>query len=256
MKRFIMWGFPFALFFAVFVRTSSAMASDSGALVAKSEAAYLETSFKATDARASSFLIHDYSQVDTRFLSISDLLGLAETMSSSLGLTNVTAGKRVGDQVHIVQLNGIWSDHSKVSIVLSSFHMTDDMPDGTILTVRAKSNAGNLLDLAPHMSAMARELQHLQIPIGIDAYIAGYVKPRLSQTQTNHVIAHAFDVVHAKQTEGLTSRLVTSISGYSAEEPAYIVSKGKMNLQVAVHWNGYDAHTDIIVGTPFIVDSY
>ena len=175
MKQVIMLGFPVALlFFAMFGQTSSVMASDSGALVAKMERAYLETSFKATEAKASSFLIHDYSQVDARFLPISDLLDISETMSSSLGLTNVTVGKRVGEQIHIVQLSGVWSNHLEVLIVLSSFHMTDGMPDSTILTVRAKSNTGNLLDLAPHMSAIAKELQHLQIPIGIDAYIRGY----------------------------------------------------------------------------------
>lgn len=157
---------------------------------------------------------------------------------------------------HILQLAGTWSNHMNVSIVLSSFHMTDGMPDSTILVLRAQSDAGDLPELAHHMSAIANELKHLRIPVNLDPYITGYIQPLLSQEETNQVITKAFDTVDAKRIEGVTSNLVTSISGYSPEGPTYIMSKEKMNLQAALQWDGYNQHTSVVVGTPIIVDPY
>lgn len=256
MKRAIMWAFAAAMLVSVFGRIVPALANNSGASTAQAEARYLEKSFNTTGATATSFLIHDYSTVNQHFASTSNLLNIAKTMSSDLGLTNVTAGKRVGQSEHILELSGTWSNHIDMLIVLSSFHMTDGMPDSTVLILRAKSNTGNLSELESRMSAIANELQHLRISPSLDAYITGYVKPRLTQTQTNQVIAHTFDAVRANRVEGLTSNLVTSISGYSPEGPTYIMSKGKMNLQVALHWDGYKHHTNVTVGTPIIVDPY
>lgn len=256
MKRIIMWACAAAIAFTILGRIVPAMASNSGSSVAREEAVYLTTSFAATGATPISFLIHDYSTVNQRFMSSNDLLSLAEKMSSDLGLANVTASKRVGQDEHILQVSGTWSNQIKVLVVISSFHMKDGMPDSTKLVFRAQSQAGDLSEMAPHMSAVANELQDLQIPSNLDAYITGYVKPKLSQKQTNQVIAKAFDAVQAKRTEGLTSKLVTSISGYSPEGPTYILSRNKMNLQVALHWDGYNHHTNVIVGTPIIVDPY
>jgi len=257
MKRAIMLAFGATLALIIFVRVWPTMKSNSEASVSLGEAEYLEQCFHATGANATSFLIHDYSIVNQNFMSASDLLNLAETMASDWGLMNVTASKRVGSNTHILQLSGTWPNQMRVSIVLSSFHMTDGMRDSTKLVLRAKNETGDLSKLAPKMSVIARELQHERIPSNLDAYITGYVKPRLSQEQTNKVITRAFDAVHAKRTEGLTSKLVTSISGYSPNAPTYILSNGKkMNLQVALHWDGNNHHTNVIVGTPIIVDSY
>lgn len=257
MKRITIWAIGAALVFGLFGHVLPAMANNSGASVSQGEAEYLEQSFNATGATATGFLIHDYSTVNQHFMSPSDLLNLAKTMASDLGLTNVTAGKRIGQNEHILQLSGTWSKKISVSIVLSSFHMTDGMPDSTILVFRAKSGTGDLSELAAKMTAISSELNRQHIYPSLDAYIAGYIQPELSDQQTNQVIAKAFDAVQAKRIEGLSSNLVTSISGYSPNGPTYILSNYKrMNLQVALHWDEYNKHTNVIAGTPIIVDPY
>lgn len=256
MKRIIMWIGAAIILLTILGHVVPAMADNFEAPVAQREAAYLNKSFEATGASPTSFLIHDYSTVNQRFMSSSELLKLAERLSTDLQLMNVTAGKRVGQNEHILQLSGTWSNHITVFIVLSSFHMTDGMPDSTVLVLRAQSDTGNLSELLPHMSAIENQLQDQRIPVNLDAYITGYIKPRLSKEETNQLITKAFEAVEAKHTEGLTSELVTSISGYSPEGPTYIMSKTKMNLQVALHWDGYNQHTNVIVGTPIIVDPY
>lgn len=257
MKRTIVWAVGGVLAFTIFGHVLPAMASNPDTSVPRKEAEYLAQGFNATGAKATGFVIHDYSTVNQQFMSVSDLQNLAETMVADFGLTNVKAGKRVGQDEHIIQLSGTWSKQTSVSIVLSSFHMTDGMPDSTILVLRAKTETSNLAELAPQMSAISTELQRLRISSQLDAYITGYVKPKLSQQQTDHVISKAFVTVKAERTEGLSSTLVSSISGYSPEGPTYILSNGKkMNLQVALHWDGYNHQTNVIVGTPIIIDPY
>ena len=249
MQRVIVLISTAAWIFAVFSRLVSATANNFGASAAQREAAYLTKSFAATGAKSSSFLIHDYSTVNQRCMASKEFLTLAGKMSYNLGLTHVTAGQHVGKNEHILQLAGTWSNHMNASIVLSSFHMTDGMPDSTILVLRAQSDAGDLPELAHHMSAIANELKHLRIPVNLDPYITGYIQPLLSQEETNQVITKAFDTVDAKRIEGVTSNLVTSISGYSPEGPTYIMSKEKMNLQAALHWDGYNRHPSVVVET-------
>ncbi|WP_067620423.1 YwmB family TATA-box binding protein [Alicyclobacillus acidiphilus] len=257
MKRMIVWVVGGVLAFTIFGHVLPAMASNSEAPVPRKEAEYLTQSFNATGAKATSFVIHDYSTVNQQFMSVSDLQNLSETIASEFGLTNVKAGKRVGQDKHIIELSSTWSTKTSLSIVLSSFHMTDGMPDSTILVLRARNETGNVAELAPQMSAVSTELRRLHISPQLDAYITGHVKPKLSQEQTDHVISKAFVAVKAERTEGLSSTLVTSISGYSSEGPTYILSNGKkMNLQVALHWDGYNHQTNVIVGTPIIIDPY
>lgn len=80
---------------------------------------------------------------------------------------------------HILQLSGTWSNHINVLIVLSSFHITDRMPDSTMRVLRVQSDTGNLSERMHHMSAIAN-VALKRIPLNLNAYITMYVKPRLS----------------------------------------------------------------------------
>ncbi len=221
----------------------------------QAEANYLETSFGATGATVIGYLIHDYGTLNNQFLSQTELAQVSSGIANNLALKDTkTEGRSIPGE-NAYQMTGIWEGNTTVSIFLSSFHMTDG--DETYIVIRASNNQRSISQLSGQMKEIANALQNVHIAPQLDAYITGFTSKKLSEQETEDTVSRAFQSVNAVRTEGLNSALETSISGYSSEAPDYIISGDKkMNLQVALHWDGYDKRTNVLVGTPIIVDPY
>jgi hypothetical protein len=225
--------------------------------VTQAEAQYLEASFGATGATVTGYMIHDYATLNHQFLSQSELAQVSSGIAKNLGLKGTKTEGRSVTEENAYQMTGIWGGNTAVSIFLSSFHMTDGMPNETDIVIRASSNQHSIRQLPAQMKEIANVLQNVHVAPQLDAYITGFTSKKLSEQETEDTVSRAFQSVHAVRIEGLNSALETSISGYSSEAPDYITSGGrKINLQVALHWDGYDKRTNVVVGTPIIVDPY
>jgi hypothetical protein len=220
------------------------------------DAQFVETSFRATNATPTGYLIHNWSQVNQQFVSIRELAKFADKFQQELRIQNAKILSQTDKGEVFYELYGTWPNHSTVSVTLSSFKFPN-APSSTILVVRTESTSTDLSTFPAAYHTVSQAVRGLQLTPQISTCIQGFASARMSDGQKEHLISEAFGAVGAHRIEGLQSDLVTSISGYSPKSSNEIESNGqKMNLQVATHYDDYHHRTNILVGTPIITETY
>lgn len=223
-------------------------------------AEYLDKVFTTTHASVSSFVVHDYSVVNHKFISSEEAKTLAVQIAFNLGLKNLHGKALSNVTEHMFELSGNWKGTEVLVAVNSLNHMTmghTDLQDDTTLVIRAAAQTTSTAMLASALQSVSTTLENMHIPVQIDAYIHGTLPQKLNPTKTNQLVNHTLATVGAHAVEALRSEQVTSVSAYAPEEKSYILTnQHKMNLQVALHYNITRDQTDIFVGTPIIIDNY
>lgn len=225
--------------------------------LAHESAAYLERSFRATNAQVNGFLVHNYSQINECFLSQREIAHIANELQRHFNFTDVRGIEESSNRTHRYSLKGTLLNAVCVSIVVSSFRGVPHDSNSTVLVIRARSSADNLYNLNTTLTSVAQAVASIRAMPQLSSYISGQIPEKLVGEKAKGMISAALWAVHAKTVEGIESHFMTSVSAYSSKGPMCILTNNrKMNLQVAVHYDEYHQRSNILVGTPIIVDSY
>jgi hypothetical protein len=221
-----------------------------------SQADFLQTSFAATHAAPNSYLIHDWTEVSHTFSSEAALQQITNDLQQELHVQKAKVFKRTNKGEHFYELSGIWHDATQVSLTLSSFQFSSQSAM-TLLIIHVANDSGKLTRFRSELSTVRDAVTKLRLTPQISACIEGSISARMSGDYAKRLVDQSFKAVSAHRIGGITTPLVTSISGYSSRESQFIQSNGHhMNLQVAVHFDQYHHRTNVLVGTPIITKTY
>lgn len=235
---------------------AQADSGDATTTAARQQAAFLEESVAASGARVQSFLVHDYNVIDQKFLSPAALGHVGQTVAGALGLTKGTLVTRSERGENFYKLSGTDANGLKISVYCTSFQLPHDK-GSTVLVVRASRAVDNLDGLGNAMATVATAVETAQVQPDVSAYVDAVLPGLASSSEANGLVDHVLQRVGATRVEGMRSSDETSESAYAPSEPKFIVTgHHRMNLQVAVHQDSAHRQTDVIVGTPIIVDPY
>lgn len=257
MKRWL-WGAAVVLCVSLAARFSSGnvSAAASSVTAATTAASLVLTSFASTGARMTHYVIHDYSEVNGHALSASRLRSISLSLARSMHLQQVHARARATADERWTVVTGDWP-HASVQVILTSLRGRGGAT-ATVLIIRADAAADAGLS---SFTSQVKTVQQVVLAHGwvtqLSAYVQGTLPHTLSQAQAGQVASAALDAVQARSVEGLRTTHETSVSAYSPLAVNFIrTGTQRMNLQVALHDNGYAGHEDVLVGSPIIVDAY
>jgi hypothetical protein len=226
---------------------------------AEAQAAFLETSFRATHAQLQGFEVHMWSPVSDSPVTMSTLTTEIDQLQAELRLSEVHKQAASAGGERLMRLTGSWPDGTQVTVTLSSFDAPMPGPR-TLLVVHAENHQGSLNGFGEDLARVHELAAHYSADAGapeISACLKGFLNDRIVGVHADRLIAAAFQAVSATPVEGVETATLISQSGYSARQSTYIVTNGhKMNLQAAVHPDSYHHCTNVLVGTPIITSTY
>ncbi|KPV42834.1 YwmB family TATA-box binding protein [Alicyclobacillus ferrooxydans] len=233
----------------------------------KTEAQFLETAFRATGSQVNGYVVNNWSQVNNNFESLQQITSFVDKIGQELGVQNAkflthqdtgttqTASNGHSDQ-NTSEVYGTWPDSTQITVTASTFNFGNGQKE-TLLVIWARSKGSNLKQFEQDLSTIRNILDSEGVAPEISACIIGSQGARMSGGQAESLISEAFASVHAARVEGVSTSLYTSISGYSAMMPQYILTDGrKMNIQIGIHYDAVHHRTNVLVGSPIITVTY
>ncbi|OFW74935.1 MAG: hypothetical protein A2201_02910 [Alicyclobacillus sp. RIFOXYA1_FULL_53_8] len=272
------------------LHNQQANASPNPATSALRTATYLEKSFSATHATVTGYEMNNWSSLGSAQMSLTDLSRQASRFTQEFSLQDTKTYKYAATNELYYEVTGVGPQHTRVTATFTSFanpagslasgsagasatgavgstaataaaHSTAASSTVTsaysVMTVRVDGQASSLTGFAPVMQKLATAIAAIHVVPQISACIEGSSNGTIVGDSVPRVVAQAFAAVGAHEVEGLTTNLVTSISGYSPEASTVILTNGHpMNLQVALHYDTLTHRTNVLVGTPIITVTY
>jgi len=224
--------------------------------------AFLDAALAATNAKATGYGIHDWTTLNNEFLPVTQLASIGGQLVQEFGLTNANITSRQLSNESFWQVDGQWPNATRVQLVLTSLpgvngNGVDSAPQ-TVLTITALGS--NLTQTV--FSSQYDQVEHMVATVDgtpqMSAYISGFYSQEVDEADADRMAMAGLAAVGANTVEGLRTPLETSISGYSAKAPVYILTgdNRRMNVQVAIHQDSFRHGTDVYVGSPIITTAY
>ncbi|WP_041695521.1 YwmB family TATA-box binding protein [Alicyclobacillus acidocaldarius] len=237
--------------------TASAVPSDGGA-----QYQFLMSALRATGATPNAYLIHDWTQLNDSFLDSAQLAALGGQVVQELGLASVkTQVAQLANETYWRAV-GAWPGGTRAEVVLTSFPGApsgagDGQPE-TVMTVTASSSNLTEGQFSSQYDQVERTVASVNGTPQMSAYIAGFKPSEVSEAEADEMAIAALRAVGAAAVEGMRTPLETSLSGYSAHAPVYVLSRDhrRVNVQVAVHDDSFRQGTDVYVGSPLVIATY
>lgn len=224
--------------------------------------AFLHAALAATHAEATGYGIHDWTTLNNEFLPVTQLASIGGQLVQEFGLTNANITSRQLNNESFWQVDGQWPNATHVQLVLTSLPGANgggaDAAPQTVLTMTA---IGSSLTQTV-FSSQYDQVEHMVATVDgtpqMSAYISGFYPQEVDEAQADQMAMTSLAAVGANTVEGLRTPLETSISGYSAKAPVYILTgdNRRMNVQVAIHQDSFRHGTDVYVGSPIITTTY
>ena len=237
----------------------------------RAESTFLLQAFAASGATPTGYLIHDWTQVNQKFVSLTQLQSWAGNISHDLAIFSSHTVTRRTKGENFYEIYGAGPGNTQVRVVLSSFQFGKTQDTGatistlqsvggqaeTLLVISLQQNDAHLAGLTTDWERMDQALTQANWVPQISACIEGFRNDRMGDGQRVRWANLVLQNVHAVRVEGLTLHNVTSISGYSQGQDIAILANGHpINVQVAAYYNAYRHHTNVLVGTPVITIPY
>ncbi len=223
----------------------------------------VEQAFQATGAIATGFEIHDWTTQNTAFLPVSVLQTQAKGVMVRLRADHITGFLHSDAHQHVSFLSGHTSVKTATgknvpltaTVELASMHLLGQSPQ-TVLVIRLLSNQHTLAG-----SHAAFSLLQSVIPIkgssNRNEMVFGQLSRMASKASRTALIDKAFADVAGHATQWSQDAYTTSAAGSSAKEGLYLpIGNQNITLQVAMHTNGYNQTTRVLVGSPLITVEY
>lgn len=236
---------------------STAAGAGGGHASANAQAAFLERAVAATGGKATAALVHDYSETVGPFRSEAQLKQTAMTAGRALGLQEGQMQMRSLQGENFVKLTGQGSGALQAAVYCSSFEQKPGS-GATVLVIRVTPKSADGSSLQAALVEVNRAVAATGMKPEVSAYVktvAPGVDSRVAEEQRAQAVLHAIDAkpVGAKMQSGAD----ISVSAYAPKGPESISTGGRpMNVQVGVHADHLNHQTDVIVGTPIIVDPF
>ncbi|GMA57562.1 TATA-box binding protein [Alicyclobacillus sacchari] len=224
--------------------------------------AFLDAALAATHAEATGYGIHDWTTLNNEFLPVTQLASIGGQLVQEFGLTNANITSRQLSNESFWQVDGQWPNATNVQLVLTSLPGASgngvDSAAQTVLTITALGSSltqtvfSSQYDQVEHMVAAVDGTPQMS------AYLSGFYPQEVDEADADRMAMAALTAVKASTVEGLRTPLETSISGYSAKAPVYILTgdNRRMNVQAAIHQDSFRHGTDVYVGSPIITTAY
>ncbi|MCY0888723.1 MAG: YwmB family TATA-box binding protein [Alicyclobacillaceae bacterium] len=231
------------------------------------EVDFLRQTMAATGATPSEYLLNAWSRLNHTFSSEQKLMSAAKKLVQEMGVQNAKWSMQASSVEHYVLASGRLPSGGQVNIVLTSFAPSTSVEgtsagelvdSSTVLVLtdenRAYSEANFVRDERRFEAALQSEGQ----PPQISSCLIGHLDAKIMGVHAENLAYHALHTVGAVPLQTFQSGgLETSISGYAPRQLTYIITDDhRMNLQVAVHYDGYQQDTNVLVGTPIITTTY
>ncbi|MBF8376928.1 YwmB family TATA-box binding protein [Alicyclobacillus mali] len=242
--------------------TASAETSTSAQSDGAQQYAFLMSGLRATGTSPSSYLIHDWTQLNASFLNEAQLTALGAQVVQELGIADVqTQATQLANETYW-RAAGVWPGGTRAEVILTSFPgATSGAGDGqpeTVMTVTASSSNLTEGQFSSQYDQVERTVASVNGTPQMSAYIAGFKPSEVSEAEADGMAIAALRAVGAGVVEGIRTPLETSLSGYSARVPVYVLSGDhrRVNVQVAVHDDSFRRGTDVYVGSPLVIATY
>jgi len=221
---------------------------------------YVETAFAATRAHFTGYEVHDWTTLNDAFLSQQAVHRLSHELAMKLHLSQPRLYQHQDSRDHVA----LWSG----TVVVQGLSLQStvevaslDIPNApaqtvVILRVLGGGNAQATLDrVYAAVDGLADAIGgHAQV----NATLFGALPGLRTGEERSAAIRRAFAAVGAQELQPMQSPYTTSVAGYAPQATVATAQAGQqtLNLQVALHADGYKSVTRVLVGSPIITVEY
>ncbi len=223
----------------------------------------VEQAFQATSAHATGFEVHDWTTQNTAFLPVYVLKIEAKDLLYRLFANHITGFSHSDAHQHVSFLSGHTSIKTATgktvpltaTVELASMHLPGQSPQ-TVLVIRLLSNQHTLAGLHTAFSLL-QSVVPAKGSSNRNVMVFGQLPKMASQGSRTALIHKAFADVQGSATQWSQDAYTTSAAGGSAKGGLSLpVGNQNITLQVAMHANGYNQTTRVLVGSPLITVEY
>lgn len=238
------------------LHAATAFAGSQQTTTVRAEATFLNRAVAAAGGTRSQALVHNYTETVGPLPTLSELEQEASSVATALGMTRAQQTTRSAAGENFVQLTGVGTGGADVSVYESSFPAGNGQ--GTdVLVVRATPGSMAPQNLADLMQEVYTAVSNAHRTPDVSAYVETVHNGLASPTEVRQEDAKVLVAVGAKAVSAMQSGTDSSVSAYSPRGPQGIQTGNQtMNLQIGVHHDSLHRQTDVIIGTPIIVDPF
>ena len=227
-----------------------------------SSVAMVKTAFTATGAKLSEYEVHDWTTLQNKALSLSQLEAIGQKAAMALAIstkpswTRTTAGESVvmyaSQQVHKGANFAL-----QATVELMSMKFPNVTPQ-TALVIRELVNTTN----GNSMSTTYQRVLSAVLATGgqphLNVTMVGDLSGQLNTSARARVVRHVFACTGGTPLQGMQDAYTTSTSGDVPDFTGPSIRSGRQNLniQVALHKRDYQKDTKVLVGSPIITIEY
>ena len=227
-----------------------------------SAASLVATAFAATGAKLSEYEVHDWTTLQNKALTLSQLEAIGKQAAKVLAIstkptwTRTSAGEStVLYAVHQVKKGANRSLQATIELMSMKF---PNVTPQTVLVIRELVTTTNGFT----MHDTYQRVQSAVLAAGgqphLNVTMVGDLSGQLNTSARASVVQHVFACTGGTPLQGMQDAYTTSTSGDVPNFTGPSIRSGRqnLNLQVALHKRDYQKDTKVLVGSPIITIEY
>lgn len=211
-------------------------------------------SFQGTKAEFCELNIEAWAQINKKGLSSQELYFIYDDLAKILSLTEKNrAVEHYSDFIGISHQEQV-KENVYLQLSLQAFQ-SEGLESGTFLGIQV--NSDDLEESREYVNLLEYIFESLNCKTQIGVTFVGYFSGKLEEKELYQKSALAFSTVNAQVLEGIHTKELLSLTGYSPICKNYLDVNGKkINLNVALRYHTVDNKTYIHIGAPLIFQEY
>lgn len=196
--------------------------------------------------------VYVWCNTDELYKSRESLLGFADQLSASVGLSEKSTIKDGTEKTEIV---GTTATGKKVCITVQ-FNKDKDGVGKNVISIDV-INKLTQLDINDTANLLKEKFKSFGLNPKVNTCITGYFDGKLDYVEMNRISRIVLEEAKAKQINRMSEKNLISISAYSPLIDNNIELEGKkINMNLALRYNAYEDKTYIWFATPVITIEY
>lgn len=265
MKKIALWATTIFMLGAFLGGRTFAESLENHSSVQTTPISYVGQAFRATGATMTGYEVHDWSTLTNTFEDQAALRVQELRLTRDIGLTDIQQVSHVDAADHVLVYQGTihisGASPSQQGAEMATIEMASmrfvSAPSQTVLIVRILETGSAETSLPVSYDEVERIIKEAGGQAQVNVTLFGTIHQMLSPQKRGQIVLHALRNVDARAAGSMADRYTTSTSAYAANwGDAIMAGTQPMNLQIAMHENGYSQTTRVLVGSPIITVEY
>ncbi|WP_366923716.1 YwmB family TATA-box binding protein [Metallumcola ferriviriculae] len=201
--------------------------------------------------------IQGWAKINDEYMDFSNLQPMVTKVGEALAINEEFTRETIREET----MRGITAikemNPGEYAVIVLQTLKNEDKNSGETYLILTLSRAGDISAMHTYRDQILSAFQSLQRKPEVSTWLTGTLPGQLTPTEANQLLKEMFTAAGVKDTRGISSDKLVSLSGYSPLIPEYTTVAGrKVNINIAVRYHTNDAKTYVYLGSPLLDGEY